>query len=185
LYQSATKNTYRSRNMQGEEAMSNSLFFKAALFIMAASFVFSEEPSPQQAGKGRLPISVSAGLEANNNHRSGVALGFEAQADYRILPFLAAGARGAFSTNFFFSNTVEAEGFVRFVVPLRGLEFFAQGGAGVSWIFIYEGNTAVPLFGGALGVRIPLGAFYVEPAARFGSPFLWGLGVRFGKDFGR
>jgi hypothetical protein len=126
---------------------------------------------------------VSAGLEVNNNHRSGVALGVEAQADYRILSFLAAGVRGAFSTNIFFSNTVEAEGFVRFILPLWGLEFFVQGGAGVSWVFIYEGNAAGLLYGGGAGVRIPLGAFFVEPAARFGSPFLWGLGVSAGVSF--
>lgn len=144
----------------------------------------ADSATPQ--AKGGFPVSVSAGLEANNNHSDGIALGMQVQADYRVFPFLAAGARGGFSSNFSFSNTVEGGGFVRFMLPLWGLRFFAEAGAGVSWIFLYEGNMAVPLYGGALGVRIPLGArggIYLEPAARVGVPFLWGAGVSIGKDF--
>ncbi|MDR2343140.1 MAG: hypothetical protein LBD86_01245 [Spirochaetaceae bacterium] len=144
----------------------------------------TRKAAPRQTGGG-LPLSLGAGLEANNNHRNGVALGIQAQADWRIFPFLAAGARGAFNSNFFFSNTVEAEGFVRFMLPLRALTVFAQAGGGVSWVFIYEGNAATPLFGGALGVRIPLGGFYLEPAVRLGVPFLWGAGLSLGKDFSK
>lgn len=162
----------------------NHLLLSAVLFVVTVLFIQAEEAgvsgTPYRAG---FPISVSAGMEANNNHQNGIALGFVVQADYRVFPFLAAGARGGFSTNITFSNTLEAEGFVRFILPLRSLQVFTQGGAGLSWIFIYEGNTAIPLFGGALGVRIPLGAFYIEPAARFGFPFLWGAGLSAGVRF--
>jgi hypothetical protein len=143
-----------------------------------------ERKSPGRSRRAGFPLSLSAGLEANNNHRKGIALGAQVQADYRIFRFLAAGVRGGFSSNFGFSNTVEGEGFIRVILPMWGLEFFVQGGGGVSWIMIYEGNTTVPLFGGGTGVRIPLGPIYLEPAARFGKPFLWGAGVNVGVSFG-
>jgi hypothetical protein len=177
------------------------LFCAAALFVCAVAFMFAEtlpgaetstgteapagtpSDSSQSVERRMLPFSVNAGLEVNNNHSNGAAAGVSVMVDWRIMPFLSAGLRTGFSSNFGYSNTAEAEGFVRFVLPLGGIELFAQGGAGVSWIFIYEGNTAVPLFGGAFGARIPLGGFYLEPAARFGSPFLWGAGVSAGKVF--
>jgi hypothetical protein len=182
--------------------MKKIILLAAALVVMSAFLYGQEAPddlmleertaeTPEQREKekgesrrGGLPISLGLGLEVNNNNRDGAALGFTAAADYRLLSFLALGLRGGFSSNFDFSNTVEGAAFLRFVLPLKGLELFAQGGGGLSWIFIYEGNSPHPLFEGGAGVRLPLGNFYIEAAGRGGVPFLWGAGISAGYRFG-
>jgi hypothetical protein len=164
----------QSETMRGDDAE------QAALPLTDAA-----QELPVTPKKG-IPLSVGLGLEANNNHRNGVAYGVQASIDYRLWRFLALGARGGFSSNFGFSNTVEGEGFLRLILPLRGVDLFVQGGAGVSVMFIYEGNMPGTLFSGGVGARISLGrSFYIEPAARFGVPFLWGAGISAGYRFGR
>jgi hypothetical protein len=136
--------------------------------------------------KRGVPLAASVGLEANNNHPDGVVFGVQASIDYRPWRFLALGARGGFSADFGFPYTAEGEGFVRFILPVGGVELFVQGGAGVSVLFLDGGNMPGMLFGGGAGARIPLGRhLYIEPAVRAGSPFLWGAGVSAGYRFGR
>jgi hypothetical protein len=150
-------------------------------------------PPSVTSGRGRLwipPVSVGLGVEVNNNHINGSAEGVTAAADFRALSFLAAGARAGFSSNFGYSNTMEGEGFVRFILPVKTplrnwtLELFAQGGAGISQIFVYEGNSSKLLAGGGLGIRLLNNGFYIEALARAGTPFLWGAGVSAGYRFG-
>jgi hypothetical protein len=122
-------------------------------------------------------LSAGFGIEANNNNRSGAAFGPVVALDWQPVRLIVAGVRGSFSANFGFSNTLEAEGFVRLILPLKNVDLFLQGGAGLSQIFIYEGNSAHFLYGGGAGARIWLGRFYVEPQFRMGFPFLWSAGV--------
>jgi hypothetical protein len=62
------------------------------------------------------------------------------------------------------------------------MELFLQGGGGISEIYIYEGERAVPRLESVAGARVPIGHFYAEPEARFGVPYLWGAGVSFGTN---
>jgi hypothetical protein len=90
------------------------------------------------------------------------------------------GIKGEFSSNFDTTNTIEASGLARFILPLGGLELYAQGGIGISNIMSYDGSDIKLLYEGAIGVRITLGSFYLEPSGRYGSPFIWGAGIVFG-----
>jgi hypothetical protein len=170
--------------------------------MLAASTLFAQEtPAPSESGgfignapagdtpptalPARIPgpLSVSAGLEVNNNHRKGVAGGFTVTAEYRLLPFLALGARGGINSNFGYANIADGLGFVRLILPLRRFDLFVQGGAGQSWIYIYEGNLTSLLYEGGAGLRLPLNGLYIEALARAGYPFLWGASVSVGHNF--
>jgi hypothetical protein len=144
----------------------------------------------RSGGKRAPPISVGLGLELNNNNRHGAAAGISAAADWRISPFLAAGLRAGFSSNFGYSDTLEGEGFARLILPvktpLRGwdLELFAQGGMGISQIFAHEWASYSLLAGGGLGARFLKKSFFIEAIVRAGAPFLWAAGVSAGYRFG-
>jgi hypothetical protein len=73
----------------------------------------------------------------------------------------------------------------RFVWPFKGVDLFLQGGIGMSDIIFYEGYKVVLLYEGGAGVRVPLKKWYIEPSGRYGFPFIWGAGIKFGRTFGK
>jgi hypothetical protein len=152
-----------------------------------AKLAAEREPTPQRSAAKRWwePISVGAGLEANNNNPKGMAYGALVSVGYRLFRFFALGVKGEFNSNFGTSNTIEAAAWARFVFPIKRLELFAQGSAGISSIIIYGDTETRFLYEGGAGVRIPIKKFYLEPFARFGLPFLWGAGVVFGYSWKR
>jgi hypothetical protein len=129
------------------------------------------------------PIAVGVGIEANNNSPHGVAYGGLIAADYRLYKHFALGIKSEFSSNFKTHNTFDVAALARFVWPFKGVDLFLQGGIGMSDIIFYEGNKVVFLWEGAAGVRVPLKKWYIEPSARYGSPFIWGAGIKFGRTF--
>ena len=160
------------------------IFLSWLAVLMAARVeAQSQADSATPQANGGVPVSVSAGLEANNNNPNGSAFGGVIGADYRPFRFFAVGMKGGFSSNFGKSNTVEAAATAAFVLSARRLDFIVRGAAGVGYVITYENSEAAFLYEGGLGVRVRLKGFYVEPYVRAGSPFLWGAGVVFGKSF--
>jgi hypothetical protein len=170
------------------EAFMKKIVFCAALLALSvltvplSVFAQATVVSASKASRGPVSLSVGTGPEVNQNAASGVAGAWTASSDCRITRYFAAGVKAAFSTNIGYSNTLEAAAFARAILPVGKAELFLQGGGGVSAIYIYEGERAVPMWEAGAGVRVPLGRFYAEPAARFGAPYLWGAGVSFGTN---
>jgi hypothetical protein len=129
-------------------------------------------------------IALGLGIEGNMNSREGAALGTMAGADYGIFPNLAAGIKFGFSHNLSHIMTLEPEIVARWYAwNVKNLSFFVQAGMGVSIIF--EDTAAHPavLGGLAVGFRMPLTQWYVEPYLRTGYPFIWGAGINAGYRF--
>jgi len=140
---------------------------------------------------------VNAGAEMNMNSGNHyelhniAALGFGVHTggEYNISDIFAAGL----NLNFSFSDlfAFEAAGFFRWYF-LRGLpkeagffrNIFAQADLGV-WAGNDSHSEAVKFLGGtSAGIRFKLPVnFYIEPYARFGYPFLFGVGVTAGYRF--
>ena len=140
---------------------------------------------------------VNAGVEMNMNsgnhyelhNIAALGFGIHTGGEYNINDMFAAGLNLNFSFSDFFA--FEAAGFFRWYF-LRGLpkaagflkNIFAQADLGV-WIGNDIYSEAVKFLGGvSAGVRFKLpGNFYIEPYARFGYPFLFGVGVTAGYRF--
>ena len=130
---------------------------------------------------------VGAGLEANANTREGAALGtsLASAVDLNLLNQLfSAGLKLGFSANMDTINTLETAALFRYYLPLPISGFFVQAELGSA--FFFEGGESYPAFLGGLtaGWRYNIGKFfYIEPFARGGYPFIWGIGLQAGTSF--
>ena len=95
--------------------------------------------------------------------------------------FFAAGLKTGYSHNFNGIATLEMAALGRwYFLSSEKSRLFAQVEAGADLIF-YDGETFPALLGGlALGWRVPLGSWYLEPLLRVGYPYIWGAGLGFG-----
>jgi hypothetical protein len=93
-----------------------------------------------------------------------------------------AGIKAGYSNNFSDIAALELAAQGRwYFLSLANTRFFAQAELGVDFIF-YQDQTLPFLLGGlALGWRLPLGSWYLEPVLRGGYPYLWGAGLGFGR----
>ena len=140
---------------------------------------------------------VNAGIEMNMNsgnhfelhNIAALGFGIHTGGEYNINDMFAAGLNLNFSFSDFFA--FEAAGFFRWYF-LRGMpkaigflrNIFAQADLGL-WAGNDIHSEAVKFLGGvSAGIRFKLpGNFYIEPYARFGYPFLFGVGVTAGYRF--
>ena len=152
--------------------------------LVSGQSVFAQK----EAGGKR--IAVHTGPEWNMNSRDNFAGRLALGIDYSLpsLP-LAIGLSAAGSYNFSNTVVIEAESFFRWYFPgMRHTGFFAQADAGFSYIMEnLDGSTEnYPMFLGGLraGYRLPLGqSFFIEPYARGGYPFVFGIGLLAGIRF--
>jgi LysM repeat protein len=117
-------------------------------------------------------------MDSHQYFAGGAALGI----DYNLFRSFAVGLSAAASAKSTGFAAIEPAAMFRWYFWGKNhTGFFAQADAGV---FIYmENEQPIPLFlGGArAGYRLPLGRmFYVEPYARGGYPFAFGIGVNAG-----
>jgi hypothetical protein len=96
-------------------------------------------------------------------------------------PLFAAGLKTGYSHNFTGIGALEMAALGRwYFLPVEKSRLFAQLELGADLIF-YRQKTLPAFLGGlALGWRLPLGAWYLEPVLRGGYPFIWGAGLSFG-----
>jgi len=136
-------------------------------------------------------MAVGIGPEWNMNSRNdfagGIVLGF----DYNLpsVP-LALGVNVSGSYNFSQTVVLEAAPFLRWYFPgSRHTGLFVQADAGFYYIMEdlnKDDMERFPMFLGGLraGYRLPLGSsFYIEPFARGGYPFAFGVGFITGTRF--
>ena len=130
---------------------------------------------------------VGAGMEANANTREGAALGtsLASAVDLNLWNQLfSAGIRLGFSGNMDTVNTLETTALFRYYLPLPISGLFAQADLGGA--FFFENGESYPAFLGGLAVgwRYNIAKFfYIEPFARGGYPFIWGIGLQAGTSF--
>jgi hypothetical protein len=121
-------------------------------------------------------------VEGNMNTVSNAAAAswFSATLDFGRV--FAAGIKAGYSHNFSDTGTLEMAALGRwYFLSLEKSRIFAQVELGADLIF-YDGDTLPALLGGlAVGWRIPLGSWYLEPALRGGYPYIWGAGIGFGR----
>jgi hypothetical protein len=96
-------------------------------------------------------------------------------------PGFGAGLKAGYSSNFYGIGTLEIAALGRcYLLSFEQSRLFFQIELGTDLIF-YEGNTYPAFLGGmALGLRIPLGSWYLEPILRGGYPYIWNIGLGFG-----
>jgi hypothetical protein len=126
--------------------------------------------------------ALGVGLEVNMNTLSKASGGFRVSADRDLGQLFAAGAKAGFSHNFSDTGTLELAALGRwYFLSFETSRLFAQLELGLDLIF-HEKRTIPAFLGGlAAGWRIPLGAWYLEPEIRAGYPYIWGLGLSFGR----
>jgi len=130
---------------------------------------------------------VGAGLEANANTREGAALGtsLASAVDLNLWKqMFSAGLKLGFSGNMDTISTLETAALFRYYLPLPINGFFVQAELGSA--FFFENGESFPAFLGGLSVgwRYNLGKdWHIEPFARFGYPFIWGIGLQAGISF--
>ena len=130
----------------------------------------------------------SSGIETNGNTREGAALGGSLTIGLDVNDILAAGIKAAFSSNLDTITSLEPTGFFRFYfsrflqVPLGVL--FVQAELGTS-LFFEDEETYPAFYGGlAAGWRYNVWeGLYLEPLARFGYPYAWGISLSVGYKF--
>jgi len=122
------------------------------------------------------------GVEGNGNTREGAALGGVMTIGLDINDIFAAGIKPTFSSNIDTVSTLEIAGFFRYyfsrILPLPLGVLFAQAEMGTS-LFFEEGETFPAFYSGlTAGWRLHVWeGLYLEPAARFGYPCGWGVGL--------
>jgi hypothetical protein len=127
---------------------------------------------------------VGAGLEANANTREGAAMGVSVASAVDLNLFkqlFSAGLKLGFSLNMDTISTLETSALFRYYLPLPISGFFVQADLGGA--FFFEGDRSFPAFLGGLtaGWRYDVGnTWYIEPFARGGYPFIWGVGIQAG-----
>jgi hypothetical protein len=153
----------------------NKMLLLLTLFISLVNMVGAQEARQ---------ITLGLGIEGNMNTRESVALGSMVNADYGIIPNLAAGIKFGFSHNMAHIMTLEPEAFIRwYFLGGKGFSFFAQAGIGTS-IFFEDMEVHPAVLGDlVVGLRVPLKQWYVEPYLRAGYPLIWGAGISAGYRF--
>jgi hypothetical protein len=156
--------------------------FRVSLFFL---FIFLSVFSPRSAAAQDRLWALGVGLEANMNTPSNAAGASWVSAGRDLGRLFAAGMKAGYSYNFSGVGTLEMAALGRwYFLSLEKSRFFAQLELGMDLIF-HEGNTVPAFLGGlAFGWRIPLGVWYLEPAVRGGYPYIWGLGLAFGRRIG-
>jgi hypothetical protein len=145
------------------------------LLLVTAVYIGAQEPTG---------FALGFGVEGNNNTRKGVALGENLYFTYSFNNALEAGLQ--LGINYDFQNILALEPMVMgrwYFYDLFGGRIFAQADLGATLILEGEQLRPLALGGLALGIRFPLGAWFVEPYARGGYPFMWGAGVNGGYRF--
>jgi hypothetical protein len=136
---------------------------------------------PRYAHAQDRPLALGLGLEGNMNTLTRAAGAAALSVVLDLGPFFAAGLKTGYSHNFSGTGTLEMAALGRwYFLAFERSRLFAQLEAGADLIF-YEQKTPAAFLGGlALGWRLPLGPWYLEPALRGGYPFIWGAGLGFG-----
>lgn len=159
-----------------------SIFGKPGLGGRAVLFAFLMLLyGPQFSFARDTALSLGLNLEGNMNtvSRASAASGLSLALD--LGRFFAAGLKTGYSHNFSGIGTLETAALGRwYFLSVKQSRLFVQAEAGAALIF-YDGKT-IPAFLGslALGWRIALGDWYLEPALRGGYPHIWGAGLGFG-----
>jgi len=156
-------------------------FLLTAILLITTLSAFAQE---QSDGK---KVAIGLGAEFNFNSREnfagGAALGFDVDLPYS----LATGANVAVSYNFDIIVVLEPTALFRWyflgVKEQKHSGLFVQADAGA--YLVLEEEELIPLFSGGLrvGLRVPLKSFYIEPYGRFGSPYIFGVGLSAGVKF--
>lgn len=130
-------------------------------------------------------------VEANKNSVSGISPAGGISFDYSLTRKFSLGVKAIVSYDSFEKDNtiyaIEPLGFLRWYVvsptgePSAGVFVECQGGAELLLVNS-DFKTAVSA-GLALGFRIPLGNFYVEPILRGGYPYMFGAGLGAGFRF--
>ena len=151
--------------------------------VMLILFALSQHAFAQDAAPGAA--ALGAGAEINMNARNYFAGGAALALDFALPRAFAAGLSGTASFNRGLT-TVEAAAMLRRYFGSKG--FFMQADAGAMFYLeeAYREERLRTLVSGGLraGFRVPLGAaFYIEPYARGGYPFMFSAGVIGGMRF--
>jgi len=158
----------------------------APLFLLLAAGVFAQE-----ADGGAKKGFAGLGPEINGYARMGFSLGGALMLGLDLNGHFSTGLKTAFFDNFDTVSSFETLLFFRYYLPWLRLPKstdgpFAQAEAG-SVVLFERGNhknlEAFPSFSGGLsaGWRFNFGKnWYVEPAARAGYPYIWGVSVTAG-----
>jgi len=161
--------------------------------LMITAFVGHAAAQDDEGYKWGVNAGVEMNMNSGNHYElhniAALGFGIHTGGEYNIYDMFAAGLNLNFSFSDFFA--FEAAGFFRWYF-LRGLpkatgflrNIFAQADLGL-WAGNDIHSEAVKFLGGAsAGVRFKLpGNFYIEPYARFGYPFLFGVGATAGYRF--
>jgi len=129
---------------------------------------------------------IGFGPEIGGFTRSGAAFSGGFMAGYGINSDFAVGVRGGFMHDAEDIGSLNMQGFFRYqlprFLPIDG--FFAQANAGFV-VFFYR-NSSYPAFAGglSLGWRGDIAEnWFIEPAVRFGYPYMWNIAVLAGYSF--
>jgi hypothetical protein len=159
--------------------------YRAVIYFLFCFFLITSNISALSG------IFTGLGLEINGNTREGVAMGGNLTAGLDLNEQFSLGLKAVLSGNFDTIITLEPAAFFRYYIPtlqfspsfkISGL--FAQAELGTAIFF--ENQKGYPAFlgGAALGWRYNIGEmWYIEPAARFGYPFIWGVSFAGGLRF--
>jgi hypothetical protein len=146
--------------------------------LVAVSFVRAPEGTAGDT-PGRGYFYAGAGLENSMNSPRFYALSEVATIHSDFSDHMAMGFKAGVSENFGATMTLETEAFWRiYPVKFRWGAVFTQWSLGESFIFDDSYFYPMLLCGFTAGVHIPIfGFLYVEPYARFGYPYMWGMGA--------
>jgi outer membrane protein OmpA-like peptidoglycan-associated protein len=128
-----------------------------------------------------LGLALEWNMDADTYFAGGAGLTF----DYNLSRLFALGLSVTANSNFNVLTALEGAALFRwYFLSVNNLRLFAQADAGV---FLYmESEEIEPMFlgGGRIGLRLPLGqSWYIEPYARGGYPFAYGVGINAGIRF--
>ena len=124
-------------------------------------------------------VGLGTEINANAPRGPGVSASFIFGAD--LNPHWAVGAKAAYNPNVYVSGTLEPSLLARYYLTSGSNGPFAQAELGCVIIFAVD-NDYLGFSGGVVtGWRFDLSkSVYLEPALRFGYPYLMGLGVMAG-----
>lgn len=163
-------------------------------YIFRKTYEFPRSAKTEQF-LGRADIyyraSAGAGVEVSKNSLEFIAPAASASFDYALARKIVLGARIVMSydvhekDNSLFSMETLAS--ARFYLvspsgePVTGL--FVEALIGASILFVNSEATGCLNFGGASGFRKTFGSIYLEPALRFGYPYMFGASLSAGLRF--
>jgi hypothetical protein len=168
------------RGLRGRAAAGIPLgIYRFIFFLLLVPLFFL---TPQFSLAQDKPLALGLGVEGNMNTVSSAAAAFGFSATLDLGRFFAGGLRTGYSYNFSNTGTLEMAALGRwYFLTYDNSRLFAQVELGTDLIF-FDGETIPAFLGGlALGWRLPLGSWYMEPVLRGGYPYIWGLGLGFGR----